>query len=82
MGERIGAGLTCSNDRYCAAWMHVASDGADFETGGESVAHDEKASFVDVWGDVVEACICVWHAEIFGVSAVNEVAELPAAMFA
>lgn len=64
-----------------AGFDQPAQDG-DFEARGQDVGVDEEAALVGAGGDGVEAGVCEGDAEVFGLGAVDGVAEGPAAGFA
>lgn len=62
--------------------MHIAADRSDFEAGGKSIAEYKKASLIYAWRDVVKPSVGVGHAEVLGVTAIDSVTQLPAAVLA
>jgi hypothetical protein len=76
-GEPDGAG---ANDGDGRARLNLAVEHAAFEAGGQDVTQHDERIFVRACGNVIETGIGKGNAHIFGLRAVDRVAEDPAAI--
>lgn len=82
-GEEGGhAHGACAGDEYGVAGFHVAVLHADFMGGGQRVGEQQGDFFVDVGGQRHKAVVGIGGAHVFGLRAVDHVAEYPAAVAA
>ena len=77
--QRREADRTGADDRDRAARLYLAVEHAALEAGRQDVAQHDQRLFVGAAGDRVEAGVGVGRADVFGLRAVDLVAENPAA---
>src|SRR5690606_3715964 len=70
------------NDRHGITGLDGAIQDADFVAGGQNVAEHDQRFFIGTFGHRVQAVVGMGNAHVFGLGAVDQVAEDPAAVFA